>query len=352
MAKATGTQVEYRDHTRMTSAVSVQRATHYDSSPSEATQVSRSAVLPTFLGIGSVRCGTTWLHHLLRDHPQIHMSTPKQLDFFDKNVLRHDLEWYCSHFEPPAGGTLRLVRGEISPRSAGLSPSVVARVARFLPEVTLVLMIRNPVDRLWSHLVQEVGFRGKRDPGSLSCSYVQQFCESPRCTRFSDYVSIIDTWTREYGRDRLLVELFDDLRRQPSELLHRVLHHIGADSSWRPSKVQLTSPVHSSRQLVGKEHGMPAGIRAWLSRRWLEPTKRLDHILGGRVGHWIEQLERDARHITTSSGLVHGLRRTTIGTLNRTAWHAVLWRRQRLATSRWDTLLQFQAQFAPRHMSA
>src|SRR6476620_10538371 len=62
---------------------------------------------PTFLGIGSMRCGSTWLYEVLRCHPDIRLSNPKEIGFFfstPRTMLQHDLEWYEKHFEPPDGG--------------------------------------------------------------------------------------------------------------------------------------------------------------------------------------------------------------------------------------------------------
>src|ERR1051325_8404421 len=56
--------------------------------------------LPTFLGIGSMRCGSTWLYKVLRRHPDVQLASCKEMDFFFMHkMLRHDLAWYETHFK-------------------------------------------------------------------------------------------------------------------------------------------------------------------------------------------------------------------------------------------------------------
>ena len=76
---------------------------------------------PTFLGIGSMRCGSTWLYEVLKCHPDIQVSESKEVQFFFmRRMLRFDLDWYEALFEPRDGGELKTVRGEISPQYARL----------------------------------------------------------------------------------------------------------------------------------------------------------------------------------------------------------------------------------------
>src|SRR5438046_4720334 len=92
------------------------------------------ACLPTFVGIGSMRCGSTWLYEVLKCHPDIRMSDCKEMSFFFmRQMLQHDLGWYEAHFEPEDGGEPKPVRGEISPLYARLKAWQVNRIAALLP---------------------------------------------------------------------------------------------------------------------------------------------------------------------------------------------------------------------------
>src|SRR5436189_1883484 len=85
---------------------------------------------PTFLGIGSLRCGSTWLYQVLRCHPNIKLSDRKEMYFFFMpDMLRHDFDWYEAHFAPHNGGEPKPVRGEISPGYGRLKAWQVNRIA-------------------------------------------------------------------------------------------------------------------------------------------------------------------------------------------------------------------------------
>lgn len=260
---------------------------------------SSTLMKPTFLGIGSARCGTTWLHRVLAEHPEIQMSTPKQLDFFDKNIVRHDLAWYYAHFDPPHGQTARPVRGEISPRNAALPTELIQMAKRTAPDARLVLLIRHPVDRIWSNAMHELGFRRGEEAKRIPMWRLHQYCQSPRTTVYSDYAMMIRRWTAVFGEERLLVERFESIRTEPAELLRRILRHIGADETWSPAPSLLTEKVHSIAQLVASASSMPLELRAGVSKQWIEPMKDLDALLDGRVTDWVDDLVRESERSAT-----------------------------------------------------
>lgn len=68
-------------------------------------------MLPTFIGLGAQRAGTTWLYSCLAEHPEVFMSRKKELYYFSKNY-ELGREWYESQFAEAAGAR---ARGEITP---------------------------------------------------------------------------------------------------------------------------------------------------------------------------------------------------------------------------------------------
>lgn len=101
--------------------------------------------LPAFLIIGTQKGGTTSLHDLLDHHPDVAMSVPKEVHYFDLNYRRGE-RWYRAAFAFPRAGR---VCGEATPFYL-LHPHVPPRVARDLPDVKLVAMLREPVARTYS----------------------------------------------------------------------------------------------------------------------------------------------------------------------------------------------------------
>jgi hypothetical protein len=115
----------------------------------------RGRVLPDFLLIGAAKSGTTTLHAWLADHPAVAPPTTKEVHYFDYSFSRGE-DWYRSHFplaaerDAFAGEHGRpFLTGESSPTylSHQWAPE---RIARTLPDVRLLVALRNPIDRAYS----------------------------------------------------------------------------------------------------------------------------------------------------------------------------------------------------------
>ena len=106
----------------------------------------RPGRLPEFLIIGGQRCGTTSLYRYLADHPSVRPAIGKELQYFS---LHHDRgeRWYRGHF-PRRPDAVRSF--EASPYYL-FDPAVPARVAATLPAARFVALVRDPVERAWSH---------------------------------------------------------------------------------------------------------------------------------------------------------------------------------------------------------
>ena len=101
--------------------------------------------LPDFLGIGTQKGGTTYLHGLLQQHPQVYLAHPKELHFFSLHHHR-GLEWYGHHFE---AATADQCCGEVTPYYL-FHPLAAQRIAADLPKVKLIVLLRDPVERALS----------------------------------------------------------------------------------------------------------------------------------------------------------------------------------------------------------
>ena len=124
--------------------------------------VTNQMTLPDFLGIGVQRGGTTWLHTLLASHPDVFMpSRRKEIRFFEKYYDR-GLGWYSEFFCPPAEASRYKAIGEISTQYYDDEASP-RRIHADLPEAKLIIMLRHPVSRAYSHygfVVQRMNYRG------------------------------------------------------------------------------------------------------------------------------------------------------------------------------------------------
>lgn len=118
-------------------------------------------LLPDFIIIGAQRAGTTSFFHYLAGHPDVYPSFPKEVHFFT-NHYHQGPRWYRSHF-PLAGhkalarrrGRPAFLTGEATPYYLA-HPHAPRRVCQLVPGVRLIVVLRNPVDRAYSHYQHEV----------------------------------------------------------------------------------------------------------------------------------------------------------------------------------------------------
>ena len=130
--------------------------------------------LPNFLIIGAAKAGTTALHEYLKQHPQIYMTPTKETNFFAfegeeinfkgigdealKEFSITDLETYQAQFDSV---TTEKAIGEACP-SYLYYPQAAARIKKYIPDVRLIVILRNPVDRAYANFLHTV--RDDREP--------------------------------------------------------------------------------------------------------------------------------------------------------------------------------------------
>ena len=186
--------------------------------------------LPTFVGIGVARGGTTWLHTLLSGHPDVYMPTRrKEVRFFDRN---HDrgLDWYETFFCPPADAGRYAAIGEISPQYF-YCDGCPERIAAELPAAKLLVMLRHPVDRAYFHygfVVQRRNFRG---------SFEEFLALRPVMLDKGFYSRYLDRYLAHFARDRILALVFERAVRDNGTARRALSTFLGLPVDRFPSSV-------------------------------------------------------------------------------------------------------------------
>lgn len=189
-------------------------------------------ILPQFIYIGMGKAGTTWLYEALRAHPRIFIAPVKETNFFDLNFER-GIDWYASFF---GAAKPDQVVGEISHRYIHRKESA-GRIFDTLGPVKIIVGFREPVDYCISDFL--FACRNGRFEGDLSA-----WCR----TRFDwdtiDYRGMLEPFLHVFGRDRILIYDFDELRRDPRSLYRRVTTFL--DVGPAPHRPDLTAVVNAA----------------------------------------------------------------------------------------------------------
>ena len=163
--------------------------------------------LPTFIGIGGQKCASTWLSESLRQHPQVFMSSPKELRYFVDNKDK-SLDWYRGHFK-----NIGYAKhwGEFSSNYI-YYPETAALIKKGLGNIKIIAILREPKSRTLSHIKHLI--RDARLPmysGCVTADLLKKMVEiEPTLISHSLYKPGLRAYIEEFGRDNMLVLDRDD----------------------------------------------------------------------------------------------------------------------------------------------
>jgi Sulfotransferase domain len=282
-------------------------------------------MLPSFLIIGAQRAGTTSLFDALRRHPDVtgpaayedFVRLRKEVHFFDHR-FENGIDWYRSFFPLTVRRRLArrrggdLVVGESTPYYL-FHPEVPARVAATLPDVRLIALLRDPVERAYSH------YQHRKRAGYEKLSFAKALAAEEKRLAGGDellltdpryrrhhynhayfrrglYAEQLERWLELFPREQLLVLRSEDFFAQPAETYAEALEFIGV----RPS------PREKFRHRNKASYApIDPALRADLEERYAEPNARLAELLGRDFG-WGSPGVRAGDVARASSGSARG----------------------------------------------
>jgi Sulfotransferase domain len=190
----------------------------------------------SFIGIGAQKCASTWLHDVLAQHPDLCMPAgTKEVDFFSYHY-DFGFQWYEQRFDKDAS---RLA-GEISP-SYLHAPGAAERVARYNPDMRIILIVREPVSRALSNHRHEVRighFRG------ADLSFEAGLCNNPSYIEQGLYAKHLRRWMEIFPRRNILVLRFDDVFERPADVMEDLCRFLSIADL--PPQVDLFSKSNES----------------------------------------------------------------------------------------------------------
>ena len=237
-------------------------------------------ILPAFVIIGAQKAGTTSLHQYLLRSPYVLRALRKEIHYFDRNYARGE-PWYRAHFptRPAAAlasrpGTVAIT-GEATPYYL-FHPDVPDLMARDLPQARIIVLLRDPVARAYSHyqheralghepLELEDALAAERDRlasapgGSFAHQHHSYIARGMYATQLS-------RWYGHFEQSRVLLLAAEDLFADPEKVTNRVLDFLGLPP------VELGGVgAHNARSYTS----MGADVRAWLESLYRDENQRL-----------------------------------------------------------------------------
>ena len=249
--------------------------------------------LPDFVIIGAQKSGTTSLYDFIVKHPDIVPTPAKELKYFSTGY-RFGKLWYRSNFPTKIQRYYfykktkkKLLSGEASPNYL-FWQAAPSRMKALLPDVKLIVILRNPVDRAYSHyhmllrlnresisfekvikLEEEQRVRERKrmitDP-----DYIHNRDSTNLCLANGIYVDQLENWFKYYGREKFLILTAEDLRENRQQTLDKVFDFLGVPSF----QVEKTKSLN-----IGNYEKMSEETRKFLIEYFKPHNKRLSKLL-------------------------------------------------------------------------
>ncbi len=211
--------------------------------------------LPNFLIIGAQKSGTTALYNYLSQHPDIVLPYKKEIHYFDYNFSK-SIFWYRAHFP-------RLKAGQITAEASPyylFHPLAPARVKKVLPAVKLIVVLRSPSQRTYSHYWHEVrkGFEKLSFAEAIEKEAERLAGEEEKIKKEKNYYSFahhhysylargvyikqIKRWRKFFSPQQILILGYTDLLNNPPAILDQVFSFLNL----KPCPIKPVKPPASN----------------------------------------------------------------------------------------------------------
>jgi len=251
-----------------------------------------SRSLPDFIIIGEMKCGTTSLYDFITRHPGILPSKTKEIHYFERHYL-WGKNWYASNFPLLLDKKNleiklqhRVLTGEATPNYM-IHPLIPKRIKNLIPTVKLIAILRNPIDRTFSHYQQAI----KKNQENLSFEDAIKIEEKrldsekekifdPKYKPYhymyhtylhrGHYAELLENWYKEFPKDQILIVDSDKLKKNPKTVTNEIFTFLNLPSFDQKNYDNL---------LVGKYSEMNPNTKKWLIEYFKPHNEKLYKLL-------------------------------------------------------------------------
>ena len=255
----------------------------------------RWRTLPDHLIIGTQKGGTSSLYNYLCEHPDISPATAKEIHYFSEHIEKGE-EWYRGHFATEAFLAARTrIRGR-RPLSIESSPDYMfhphtpPRAAALLPDARLLVLLRNPVDRAFSHyrhrIRKGIESRSFEEAIDAELSTVAADLARSESAEYYDtreyvkraylmrglYARQLRVWFAAYPREQFLLLRSEEFFEDPRTVYARIVDFLGLPQ-WQPKEMR-------KYNFFGESRSIPEGTRRRLEEFFEPYNRELEELTG------------------------------------------------------------------------
>ncbi|WP_303904048.1 sulfotransferase domain-containing protein [Thiohalomonas denitrificans] len=218
-------------------------------------------MLPNFIVIGAAKCGTSSICHLLGKHPDVFMSTPKEIHYFGHREPHKTPSWYASFFK--AASEPAIGEGSTSYTHPNIIEQSAAAIAETIPDCRLIYLVRNPIKRLESDW--KMRYREGWTADSINAAVLEQ----QSLISHGMYWSNINVFRSRFPDQQILILFLEDLCKNPQRELNKCFRHIGVDSEVK------VEGLHQPRNRAGSHRDDRFLLRLARSQPFFHHAKNL-----------------------------------------------------------------------------
>jgi len=288
---------------------------------------------PDFICIGAKKSATSWLRWLLNHHPEI-WTAPKEVHYFDdslkdpiikrylkfgkKDNISNQLIKYCilsiltnrswdilryyfrliffernnNYYSSLFSDNDSKICGDVTPDYAIISENKIADISKLIPNLKIIYLLRNPVQRIWSHVAMQLSRHGRGGVEGTDDKIIKKFLDRENIARHSEYLKNISTWEKYFSNDQIFIGFYDQIEQNPNELFENIVLFLNLGSSQKSLKKNLDRkinsreypkiPIHFENYLTNKYFDEILALHKKFNNNytavWLEnATKTLNH---------------------------------------------------------------------------
>jgi hypothetical protein len=287
-----------------------------------------SKIYPDFVGIGATRAGSSWLHSVFANHPDIWVSPIKELHYYDRpmdgsiTILRDtrsyfrrlksyfnggwdvngeglykNLAWDYQYFfhKRSEGWYKNLFKcanknsaGEITPAYAILDDKMVARLTANNHDLRVIYLLRNPIDRGWSSIVNGLAKKRRISIKNVPEHEILSKINKKGFIDRSNYAKNIRRWQNAVGNDRIFIGFFEDIVNQPIILIDQLCEFLNVRGAEMVNKSIIHKKRNASREFSAP---MPYEIAVKLTKKLYPMIKDVQQMLGGYANQWLKNAD-------------------------------------------------------------
>ena len=188
--------------------------------------------------------------------------------------------WYQSLFNDLSG-----IRGEITPAYAILQEEDIKKIYAMVPETKIIFIIRNPIDRAWSHFRFNLKLTNEENK-EIKEEDIIKFIDNEDQILRSDYLRTLKLYSKIFPKENICVAFYDAIIENPEELLSGIVDFLGGDSTRIKDECNLQSKTNVSKKRV-----LPVVINTHLTNNYTPLVEDLSSIFGGYCKKWENKLK-------------------------------------------------------------